>query len=227
VLGVGAELGAERAADVGRDHPHLGGLDAEHLSHGSTGALSTLVRYPRGQPAILAPHRRRGPAFHRRRGDALVDDRLGHHDFAVIEQVGLQIFALAEVRGDIGSRLLEQDRPVAQRVGVVDHGRKRLVVHVDQFDGILALIRLLRDHGRDGIADEPHLAPGQQRPRHRRVDQHAGRGRGDGGQPGQLQVVSGVDGEHPRRVERGAGVDPGDSRVGDRRADKEHVAGAG
>ena len=103
MLGVGAELRAERAAHVRRDDPHLVRLESEHAGQRGLGALRALVRDPRGQPAVR-PDRRGGARLHRGRGDAPVLDHLAGYDLAVLEQVRVEGAGVAERHDDVRAR---------------------------------------------------------------------------------------------------------------------------
>ena len=86
LLGVGADLGAEAAADVGGDDADLaglepvGGLDRRHR------ALGVLGREPLVEPTV-DPRHRRAAHLERARGDPLVDDPLRDDDLAALEEL--------------------------------------------------------------------------------------------------------------------------------------------
>ncbi len=110
----------------------------------------------------------------------------------------------------VGSGLVEQDRLVGQRGVEVDHRRQRVVVHVDEFDRVLALIELLGHDDGDRVADKAHDLGGEQWPAHIRVEQerhdrlddrHLGEGR------------TGVGGDDAGRFQCRADVDPADPGV--------------
>src|SRR5712691_8796051 len=115
VLGIGAELRSERAADIRGDHPYFFWLDAEHLGEGAFGALGALVRDPGGQPAVVAPDGCGRPALHRCWRDPLVGERAADDDLAAVEQIWLQAAGVAEFGDDVGARLFEQDRLVDRK----------------------------------------------------------------------------------------------------------------
>jgi hypothetical protein len=225
VLRVGAELGPERAAHIRGDDPQGGLVDAEHAGQRGAGALGALVRDPRGEPAVLAPGRGRGPGLHRRGRDPLVDDGAGDDHLAPVEQVRGQRGTVTERGGDVGARRREQHRrPLVRGGGHVDDRRQHVVVHVHQVPGVLALVAPLGDYHGHRLADVPDHAGGQQRLAHLRVD-HARHGRGRHRHVG--QVSPGEHGDDPGRFERGADVDGGDPRVRDGRTDEVDVARAG
>ena len=220
VLGVGAELRAEGAADVRGDDVHLLRLEAEQPGQATLGALRALVGYPRGHPPVLAPHGRAGSGLHRGRRDPLVQDRPRGHDLALVEQVLVELAGIAEVRGHVGARLLVEEHLVGRRVGEVDHGGQHVVVDVHEFDRVLALIGLLGDHDRHRFADEADLVGRQDPPGHLLVEQRPGL------DLGQLcEVGAGEHGDDPGGLPRGADVDGLDPGVRDGGASEEHVAG--
>ena len=85
MLRVCAELGAERAADIRRDHAYLAGFEAEQGRERIAGALRALIGHPGGQSSIVTPDGRRGACLHRSRRDPLVNDRVADDDLAPVE----------------------------------------------------------------------------------------------------------------------------------------------
>ena len=197
------------------------GLQSEQLGETVAGTLRALVRDPGGQPAVLAPDRGAGPRLHRGGRDPLVDDRVADHDLAALEQVRLQRGCLAPVAGDVAPGRLEQQRAVVRLEA--QHGRQRVVVHLDQLDGILALVGVLGHDDGDGLPDEADLVGRQEPLRHLDVHQ-PGRSRRNDRKIS--QVCAGVGGHHSRRCQRRGDIDAVDARVGERGADEEHVVGA-
>ena len=221
VLGVGAELGAERAADVRRDDPDRLGVQAEHVGQVRARSLRALVRYPRGQPAVR-PDRRRCPGLHRRGRDPLVDDRPGDDHLAPFEQVRVERPAIAERRRHIrpGPRK-QHGRPVLRGQSHVDDYRQLVIIDLNQRPGVLALVRLLGYHRRDRLADEPHHVAGEQRLAHLRVDHGH---RLDLRQV--RQVRGGERGQHAGGRKRGADVNRPDPRVRKHRPNEVHITRA-
>ena len=204
LLGVDEDLGAEAAADVGRDHPELVlGRHADERRDHEARDVRVLARGVEregvGGAIVLAD-----------RGARL--DRVRHQ--AVVDQLD---------RGDVGGagdRLVDRRRiaelPLVDRVPrdlVVDlrlaliagvrgrhAGRQDLVVDLDQLGGILGLVVARGDHAGDVVADVARLALGQDRVRpglhvgavpglhHPAADQAAPAGR--------LDVVAGQHREH-------------------------------
>ena len=93
LLGVGADLGAEAAADVGRADPHLVRLELVVGDVDALDALGVLGGRPLVQAAV-DPRRRRAADLQRAGGDALVDEAAGDGDLAVGEVL---------VAGDVGA----------------------------------------------------------------------------------------------------------------------------
>ena len=155
VLGVGAELGAERAADGRRDDVHLLGRHAEHPGQRALGALRALVRDPGGQPVVVVPHRGGGAHLERRDRDALVERSPGSRRPRSRRRcrparpacAPKHTFVPTSGNSTVSSR---------QRGLRVDDGGQRLVLDVDEFGGVLALVALVGEHDGDRLADEAH-----------------------------------------------------------------------
>ena len=226
VLGVGAELGPERSADVRGDDPQARRFDREHVRQSVARALGALVRDPRRQPAVVAPHGGGRARLHRRGRDTLVDDGAGDDHVAAIEQIRVERGGVAERGGDVRAGIGEQHGRVAVGGGLVqpDHRRQRVVVDVHQLHGVLALVPVLGDHHGHRLPHEPDHIPGQERLAHLPVD-HAGHRRRQHREAG--QVGAGERGDHTGCLPRGADVDGADPRVRDRGPDEEHVTGPG
>ena len=114
--------------------------------------------------------------------------------------------------GDVVGRLLpHRRRPGTPRLDRFRHRGQRLVVHGHESRGIHRLLRCLRHHEGQGIADVPDPPADERRPRR-------GEGRrpiaalaiGIGRQVAEAvggEVIAGEHGERPRRLEGGGGVD--------------------
>ena len=126
-----------------------------------------------------------------------------------------------------GALACSSGAPAASALLGVDHRRQRLVVDVDEVQGVVGLVGGLRDHDRDDVAHVAHgvarhhgvlghlqVGVGQE-PRARHGLQVAGR------------VGSGVDGEHAGRGLRRGRVDALDAGVRVRAAQHDRVHHAG
>ncbi len=133
MLRIGAELGAERAADVRGDHADLPGIKPEQAGQAGPGALGALIGYPCGQPPVVAPGGRGRAGLHGGRRDALVDDRVPRHGFALVEQVRIERGGVAEPGRDVGAGFLEQQHLAGDGRGQVDDRGQRVIVDVDEF----------------------------------------------------------------------------------------------
>ena len=136
VLDPGA-LGPEPAADVGRHHPYVLLIQAEHHAQEHLVLVRRLGRDPRRDPSVLAELSGRGARFDRTGRDALRDDAALDADIARLEQprVGLR---RGHRQADVGPHLGEQEHLVLGRLDRVGHGRQRLVVDLDQLAGVHA-----------------------------------------------------------------------------------------
>ena len=124
-----------------------------------------------------------------------------------------------------GYGLVHDGTSAVPGLGEVGDGGQRLVVDVDQLDGVLGDVPALGDDERDRVADELHLALGQRRAgRVRHVLAHDR-------VPGLLDVGVEVGGRehrvHAGQRQRRRGVDAVDRRAGERAAHEAGVQHAG
>ncbi len=173
LFGVGADLGAERTADVGRDDADLVGLDAVGRGDRRLDALSVLG----GQPLVEAPvDPGGGRAAHLERtgGDTLVEEAALDDDFAVGEvRIGVGVLGHAEHRrvehGVRAGGVVDQGLG-GHRGFDVDQGRQEVDVDEHHLGGVGGLCEGFGDDRGDGFTDEADLVAREHRARHHRVE---------------------------------------------------------
>ena len=161
IFAIGKQLGAEAAADVGADHPHLLDRDLQDvLAQDVAQAMAALAADRQRQMIALGVvFADRGARLHEVRDHARIDDR----DFGDRMRLG---------EGRLG-RLLVADRHVEQHVaglvrpdlrrallhGVDDagHRRQRRPFDLDRLDRVAGVVDGVGDDEGDGIADMAHL----------------------------------------------------------------------
>ena len=154
--------GAEAAAHLRFDEMNVTLRHARKLRQDTPVGVGHLCRAPHGQktPAfIILGHE---PAcFHRHcrvalRGEFLFNDQIGvRHDCIDVADIHLKI------GGDIVSRgivKLRFSRP--HSVARLRHYAQRLVLHVDQFEGIFRNVAAFRDDDGDRLSDVPDFVDG-------------------------------------------------------------------
>ncbi len=213
---VDANLRAKPAAHIRGDDPDGGWVEAEGTGQDEAADLSVLSTHPHGQLAA-GPHGGDRPALQRHWRHALVHDVVLDHGVAAVERRVARGMGHDHVRPRVG----EQQRLPGQRVSRVHDGGERLVVHADQFGGVLALVAVLGEHHGHRLTHEPHPVHRQQRflphPAHRKGSGLAAGGRAALGQRRRwrdvVDVLVGQHGDHARCRQRRRGVDAGDQRV--------------
>ena len=162
VFAIGKQLGAEPAADIRADHPHLFDRDlqdvlAQDIAQPMAALAADRQRQMIAPGVVFADH---GAGFHEVGDDARIDDR----DFGDRMRFGecrLGRLLVADrhveqhIAGMVGPDLR---RALLHRIGDADHGRQRRPVDLDRLDRIAGLIDGFRDHEGDGIADMAHHA---------------------------------------------------------------------
>ena len=220
-LGVGVDLGAESASDVGGDEVDLRALSSVGCDEVGLVALCALRREPLDE-GVTVPHRSRRTDFERARGDPLVDEATGDGDLAVGEElVGVGVLGDAQCR-----RVEDAVRSgglVDQGVGGecrldVDEGGQEVVVDEHHLGGVGGLLMGFGDDHGDGFADVADLVARQQRASCRRVER-----RRDRFEPERL---GGVDRKDAGHVDCGLDVDRLDRGVGDHRSDEHRMGRA-
>ena len=124
LLRVRRDLGAEAAADVGREDADVVGLDAVGGDDRVLDALGVLGRDPLVQPAV-DPRRGRAAHLERARRHALVDEAAADGDLAVGEELVAGEVGHAEggrVEHDVAAGgVVQQRRRGERRLGVDEH----------------------------------------------------------------------------------------------------------
>ena len=224
-------LGAEAAADVARDHPHLalGHLEdvlRQHVAH-AMGILHVGIEGHAILARIVGAERAARLhvlGVHPRDHVAPLDDPGGALDRLV---GGGLVAALDEVGDVVGAVVPHRGRAGLHRVGGRGHRGQRLVVDTDQLGRVLGLGQRVGDHHRHRIADIAHPVGDQRRPLrgvHRltvgALARHVGLGHAE---PVGHDVVAGVDRQHARRLPGRLDVDRPDIGVGVRRPHEDRV----
>jgi hypothetical protein len=222
LLGVRADLGAERAAHVGGDHTDLIGLDAVGRSDRRLDALGVLG----GQPLVEAPVDPGGgrTTYLQRAGsDALVEESPGDHDLAVGEVVVRRSVLGHPEGGGVehgvrAGRLVDQRLRRHRRLDVDQRGEE---VDVDEHrvGGIGGLRQRLGHDGHHRLADEAHLVAGEHRAGDGRIELRRHRL--------EAERLRGEDRHDAGHRLGGVGVDRQDRAVGDRGSGVDHVQRTG
>jgi hypothetical protein len=215
VLGIDVPLGAEAAADVGRDHPHLLLCQAQGRRDRGAHGERNLRRRPDRQPAV----RRLGLDQHAARldrhgGDAgHVEPRLDDH-LRLVEAAGDVADGAVGRPGGVVGPLVEDARRAGRERGV---GRDRrgqdAVADVDGLRGVGGAIDVVGDRHRYGLSGVASL-----RARHRRLGVRPKPGRGHEWRHRRgaalRQLGDREDRDHAGHPQRAAPVDAEDPRVG-------------
>ena len=212
LLGVGADLGAEPAADVGREHAHLVGLQLVADGERVLDALCVLGGSPLVKPTV-DPRRRRPADLERARRHPLVDEAGGDGDLAVGEELFAGHVRHAEggrVEHRVAAGLLVEVHRRRQGFLRVDDGVEHVVVDEHDVGGVCGLLAGLGDDGDDGLADVADLAAGEHGAGDGRVERRRRRL--------EPEVLGREHAEHAGHAGGLAGVDRGDRAVGDGRS---------
>ena len=210
IAGIGADLVAEAAADVGRDHMDLVLRKFRDQRHHGADHMRRLEGAPDRQLALdLVEGADALAGFQRRRMDAVIGDHLLDRHLGLLEgRIGqflvadgpledvVVVLARTVRAGRLAGEVLAQHRRVlVHRLERIDHDRQRLVFDHHLVDAVIGGIAVGRDHEGDLLVLEQHLAVGQH---HLHV---AGEGRHPGEVDG-LQRLGGDDREHARHLQR-------------------------
>ena len=232
VVGIGAALEAEAAADVRRDDADLVLRHVEDVAdlhaHAMRVLRSGIQRVLVGRGLVVAD---RDARLHRDRRypvvlHAQLDDVLG------LGEGGVGRLGAAEHQAERGIAhlvvVVDLGRALFRGILDVDHGFERLVFDRDQFGAVARLRFRFRDDERDAVADAAHFVGDQQRQERavalRRAEILRHQVRGHAGELVGGDVGAGEDGEHAGRRLRLGNVDLLDAGVGMRR---QHVDAEG
>ena len=211
LVGVDLALGAEGAADVGHDHAHPRGRQAEHARDDVALAVRALDRRPHGQhPALRVVLRERASALDRHRGQPLMPEALAHHGEPGSREgwIGVADVA-AHLDGHVVGPVRMHTRGGGARGVRADQGRQRRVLHAHRVAPIGSEGRGLGHDDGDGLADVTRALAGQQRHDEAPVLRAAGRQRlREHG-----QVGGGPHRQHAANRPGRFAVDPDDARV--------------
>ena len=220
LFGRDLQLGAEAAADVGRDDPDVLLRDPGNQGQHDPENVRDLSRRPEGElPAhARADHRAR---LHRARDQPLLAVRALDHHGRVAE--GRVQVALGEDEVEaLVARLVHLGRRILQRCPHIEHRGKLLVVDLDGGQRVGRGVAVAGHHAGHGLTDVTHLVH-----RHRRVRRdHDVRGDRPGAGKAALlggEVRAGVGGDHARLVPGRADVHRGDPGVRVRAAEEGDV----
>ena len=233
LLRIDENLGAEAAADIGRDHAQL--VLGRHADEGGDDQARN-VGILRGVPeretvragVVFAD---RGTRLDRIRRQPVVDEiELGDVLGRLERRLGRLRIAEVPLIDGVARRDLV-DLRARLRLGRIGHRRQRLVVDLDLLGGVLGLRQRLGEDDGDRIADMVRLAMGDRRMR-RILHLRAVLGRDHPAANETADLVGGKLGagehrEHARHRRRRLAVDAPDLGVGMRRAQEVGLALAG
>jgi hypothetical protein len=225
VLAIGKQLGAETAADVGADDPHLLLRNLQHhVAQDFAQPMTALAAYGQRQAirgnVVIGDDRSR---FHEIGDDARIDDRdLGHRMRARKRLLGRSLVADLGIEQQVAGVIRPDLRRVlAERRDGADRGRQRLPVHLDRLDRIPRPFDGFGNDERHGVTDMADLVTREDRIRRR--GEGVVREIEQARQPAQFgRVVGREDRRHAGQVPRRGHID-GEPRMGVRRAQHQCV----
>ena len=157
------DLAAEPATNLRRHDAQAIFRHSSHDREDESGDVRVLGRVPQrqftGRRCELSD---RAARFHRGRDETLLDDAIADDHRRRVEG-GFDVAARhspvkRDVAGDLRMKLW---RPGRRGLLGIDHRGQRLVVDVDELEGVVRLILGFGDHDGDGVADEPDKIRGQ------------------------------------------------------------------
>ena len=179
LLAVDVQLAAEAAAHLRGDDADAVFREPEHQRQHGPQEMRDLGRAPHGQLVLareVPGHHAAG--LHRDRRQPLVDELLLDDDVGVGAGLVHVPGAALEGEGLVAVPLgMDDGRARLQRLLQVRDRGQRLVVHLDQVEGVPGRIRVLGHHRGNRLSHVPHDLLGQHRVR-RRAQRRIGRGAG-------------------------------------------------
>ncbi len=214
VLGIGAQLESEAAAHIGCDHPHGALVEPQRLGELLADEVGHLRRdVDRQLPGARLPLGQHGPGLHgQARHPVHVEPTLDHHVGLPAPSLHVPL-ALGVGDQEIGIEHLAVDHRSPRRQRPIDVGdvRERLVVDLDQVEGVLGHVPGRGGDAHDGLPLVGGLVPRQREMGDRRRTGHRPQDPDGLGAGGHLR--SDQDLPHPREGEGGGDVDPVDPGV--------------
>ena len=180
IFAIGKQLGAEAAADVGRDDAHLVGRDAQDIVADDVADDVAALAAERERVALAVVFGDHAAGIEIIGHQPLIDDGQLDGPRGLREgRLGRRRVAEFGLEGEIARPVAPDLRRAGRERGDgADHVRQRLPVDRDRLGGILRRRQAVGDHEGDGVADVPHHILGKDRI-DRNLDvharQHAGR----------------------------------------------------
>ncbi|MGY4420380.1 hypothetical protein ACVWY2_002805 [Bradyrhizobium sp. JR6.1] len=167
ILAIGKQLGAEAAADIRADHPHvfLRHLQ-DHVAEDLAQAVAALAADRQRQMILLGVVLGdRGAGLHEIGNDARIDDGdLGYRMRLGEGGLGRALVADRDVEQQIAGLVRPHlRRALLHRIHQAGHRRQRRPLDVDGLDRVAGMIDGIGDHKGDGVADMAHLILGEDR----------------------------------------------------------------
>ncbi len=235
IAGIGADLVAETAADIGRDDMDLVFRDLGNQRHHGADDMRRLERAPDRQFALdLVEGADALAGFERRRMGAVIGDHLFHRHIRLaeggvgqvlvahrpFENVIVMLAGAMRAHGLAGEILAQHDGVLRHSPERIDQHVERLVLHLDGGDAVIGGVAGRWRPRRRLPVLEQHLAVGQHH-------LHVAGERRHPGEIDRLERLGGEHRQHARHFQRGFRVDRLDAGMGMRRADEIAMQHAG
>ena len=226
IFAVGKQLGAEAAADVGRDDAHHLGRNFQHRLGDDVADDVAALAAEGERVAVAVVLGDDAAGVHVIGHQALVDDGDGGGAGGLGEGLpGRMRVAVRGLEGEIARPVGPHQAGARLERGERAHDmRQRLPIDVHRLGGVLRLFQRVGHHEGDRIADVAHLVARQDRiERHRDIDalQHAGRRQ----RPEPGGIVGGQHQAHPGQRAHAVEIDDAEAGVRMRRAQHHRVQG--